>query len=89
MKILNLVYPEQSDIKYKISSFPDGQHQVDINLETVDFDTTMDYIPYIDWSKEIQIKSRLNNWIDIETTTSCTKEQCINQLKALLPKSYE
>jgi len=37
MKILNLVYPEQSDIKYKISSFPDGQHQVDINLETVDF----------------------------------------------------
>jgi ribose-phosphate pyrophosphokinase len=71
MKILNLVYPEQSDIKYKISSFPDGQHQVDINLETVDFDTTMDYIPYIDWSKEIQIKSRLNNWIDLEII-ACT-----------------
>jgi len=30
MKILNLVYPEKSDIKYKISKFPDGQQQVKI-----------------------------------------------------------
>lgn len=28
MKILNLVYPEKSDIKYKVNKFPDGQQQV-------------------------------------------------------------
>lgn len=30
MKILNLVYPEQSEIKWKPSKFPDGQQQVTI-----------------------------------------------------------
>lgn len=71
MQIINLVDLDKSDIKYKISPFPDGQHQVDIDLTTVNFDITMEGISYIDWSKEIQIKSRLNNWIDLEII-ACT-----------------
>jgi len=54
MVTLNLVYPELSDINYKISSFPDGQHQVNI--------LDLSYPA----GKEIRIYSRLNSWIDLE-----------------------
>lgn len=53
MKILNLVYSEFSEIKYKISNFPDGQQQVNIT----------------EWnslSLSVYIKSRLNNFKDLE-----------------------
>jgi ribose-phosphate pyrophosphokinase len=57
-KILNLVYPEKSDIKYKISKFPSGQQNIVLDLDT---------IPLFDTDKEeYQIKSRLNNWLDLE-----------------------
>lgn len=37
MKILNLVYPEKSDIKYKVSKFPDGQQNIVIDPFIIDF----------------------------------------------------
>jgi ribose-phosphate pyrophosphokinase len=70
MVTLNLVYPEASDIKYKLSSFPDGQHQV----------TILDLFPFT--GKDVTIKSRLNNWIDLEII-ACT----VASLRYLNPKS--
>lgn len=54
--ILNLVYPEKSDIKYKISKFPDGQQTVDlINVLRSQILT-----------KTVEIRSRLNDFKDLE-----------------------
>lgn len=65
MKVLNLVYPEKSDIKYKISKFPDGQQQVTI----LDIDYIKNSKSYQGGIIPIQIKSRLNNWLDLELIT--------------------
>ena len=54
--ILNLVDPEKSHIKYKISKFPDGQQTIDI----IDFTKSK----FIDGT--ISIWSRLNNFKDLE-----------------------
>lgn len=62
MKVINLVNLEKSEIKYKISKFPDGQQQVKIE--------TFTYIE-VPTDKSVQIKSRLNNWLDLELIT-CT-----------------
>lgn len=65
MKTLNLVYPDKSEIKYKISKFPDGQQQVTIgdigNLLECHYD------------KGVYIKSRLNNFLDLELIICATK----------------
>ncbi len=45
MKTLNLAYPEQSDIKFKIDKFPDGQQQVTITSIVV----TQTYLAYPNW----------------------------------------
>lgn len=71
MKTLNLVDLNKSDIKYKISKFPDGQQNVVIeNLEKE--------LVWADWHPigggsmkkwsypSVNIKSRLNNWLDLE-----------------------
>ena len=71
MITLNLVHPDKSDIKYKIQKFPDGQQNIVIeNLEKE--------LVWADWHSvgggsikkwaypAIQIKSRLNNWLDLE-----------------------
>jgi len=50
MKTLNLVSLENSEIKYKISKFPDGQQNIII------------FYPNF---KQVQIKSRLNNCEDL------------------------
>lgn len=83
MKILNLVYPEKSDVKFKVSKFPDGQQQVSIT----DLDSVM--VPI--WtsstsSKEgfirkegpkrvgsVTINSRLNNFLDLELIVCAVK----------------
>lgn len=59
MKVLNLVYSEKSDIKYKISKFPDGQQNIvlDTNISTKN---------YIENKGTVQIKSRLNNFLNLE-----------------------
>lgn len=59
MKILNLAYSEKSEIKFKISKFPDGQQNVTIELFKVKFGLAGLQLP-------IQIKSRLNNFQDLE-----------------------
>ena len=70
MKTLNLVYPNKSDIKYTISKFPDGQQQVTIISKIGDwFDDKV-------WFYEelpIQIKARLNNFLDLELIVCATK----------------
>ena len=37
MKTLDLTNPEKSDIKYKISKFPDGQQAITLDLENTLF----------------------------------------------------
>ena len=54
--ILNLVDQEKSDIKYKVSKFPDGQQTIDlINVLKSQLLT-----------KTVEIRSRLNNFKDLE-----------------------
>lgn len=77
MKILNLTNNETSDIKFEVSKFPDGQQQVKI--------LNFDYILKGNYSPEykleiskifqnsIQIKSRLNNFKDLELIICATK----------------
>ena len=72
MKILNLVYPENSDIKYQIQKFPDGQQNV--VLAKFEFKGLWGMVEgcrpnrcsYFTPSKSVLIKSRLNNWSDLE-----------------------
>lgn len=59
MKILNLVDESKSEIKYKISKFPDGQQN--IVIESGKWNYTDNIV--------VQIKSRLNNWLDLELIT--------------------
>ena len=54
MRKLNLADPERSDIGFKVSKFPDGQQQVLITEE--------DFLA----DAPVQIKSRLNNFKDLE-----------------------
>lgn len=54
--ILNLAYPEESQIKFTVSKFPDGQ-------QTIDLTDTTSLHRYID---AVQIKTRLNSFKDLE-----------------------
>lgn len=71
MRTLNLVYPENSDIKYTISKFPDGQQNIVIQevllrkaSGTLPCKYECDCINPANYP--YQIKSRLNNWLDLE-----------------------
>lgn len=65
MKILNLVDESKSDIKYKISKFPDGQNNIVLyNGIDSNFKVLKDSI-----KEGVIIKSRLNNWLDLELIT--------------------
>lgn len=57
MKTLDLTNQEDSDIKYKISKFPDGQQAITLDLENTIF---------ISESQSVVIKSRLNSFLDLE-----------------------
>lgn len=63
MIILNLIHSERSDIKYKISQFPDGQ-------QTVDLQEWMGITAYQD---PVKIKSRLNSFRDLELIICATQ----------------
>lgn len=65
MKILNLVNLKKSEIKYEIYKFPDGQQQIKII-------TKFNFHP-LDNQLPIQIKSRLNNFKDLELIICATK----------------
>lgn len=70
MKILNLVYPKKSDISYKISKFPDGQQNITFEhvFEIIEKEVrTLKFSnPQIAANHPWMIKSRLNNWLDLE-----------------------
>lgn len=62
---LNLVYQEASDIKYKVSKYPDGQQDITI--------TKLGIIKPSEPVNEIMIKSRFNNFKDLELIICATK----------------
>lgn len=62
MKVLNLVNKEESDIQYDVSKFPDGQQSVTI-LNSVKGTTLYTLLNH---NTDIQIKSRLNDFRDLE-----------------------
>jgi ribose-phosphate pyrophosphokinase len=71
MKVLNLAYPEKSDIKYVISKFPDGQSQVKIIPDSLKY--VLNDGTKTDWDvKFVEIKSRLNNFMDLELIVAAT-----------------
>ena len=57
MKTLDLTNLENSDIKYKISKFPDGQQSITLDLENTIFESG---------EQAVTIKSRLNSFLDLE-----------------------
>lgn len=61
MKTLNLADLQKSDIKYKISKFPDGQQNIVINPDDLDNYLNGKWIEH-----KVQIKSRLNSFFDLE-----------------------
>ena len=62
MIILDLVNPEKSQIKYKISQFPDGQQTVDLT----------DWNDLLRYEDAVKINSRLNTFKDLELIICAT-----------------
>ena len=79
MKILNLMYPEESEIKFKISHFPDGQQDVVIDNSPDEFGDKLPGYYYIAGKSRvyalnsIEIKSRFNSFKDLELIICVTK----------------
>lgn len=61
MKVLDLINKDTSEIKYEVSSFPDGQQQVKINMGSID--NNYERGKYM---TPVVIKARLNNFRDLE-----------------------
>jgi len=57
MKVLDLTNIEKSDIKYKVSKFPDGQQSITLDLENTGFEPG---------AQSVRIQSRLNSFLDLE-----------------------
>jgi ribose-phosphate pyrophosphokinase len=63
-KILNLAYPEKSDIKFRINRFPDGQQSVTLEMG-------MDHLT-AKYADAVKIYSRLNTFQDLELIICAT-----------------
>lgn len=63
MIILNLAYPENSQVEFKISKFPDGQQTVDL----------LDWSSIERYTDPVKIKSRLNSFRDLELIICATQ----------------
>jgi len=61
---LDLTNLEKSDIKYKISKFPDGQQTIDLDIA---------FYNHISKIEDVKIKSRLNNFKDLEIILCATQ----------------
>jgi ribose-phosphate pyrophosphokinase len=80
MKTLHLVYPEKSEIKYKISRFPDGQQSITIDPETAKESHWKITNNKGEWEEKgpfhparVTIHSRLNSWMDLEIIVCAVK----------------
>jgi ribose-phosphate pyrophosphokinase len=72
MKILNLTNLDTSDIKYHVSKFPDGQQNITINKENC-YESNYGYLLMTHEDCKVTIKSRLNNFQDLELIVCATK----------------
>ena len=70
MSILNLAYPENSPIEFKISQFPDGQQTIDL----------LDWSSIERYTDPVMIKSRLNSFRDLELIICAT--QAVRNVKS-------
>lgn len=67
MKVLNLVDISNSDIEYKKIQFPDGQQQIVINPLSIDLFASNNK------NHIVEVRSRLNNFQDLELIICATK----------------
>lgn len=70
MKSLNLMYPEESDVKFKILKFPDGQQDIIIPIEGI---IGAYWLNELLDKRNITIKSRFNSFKDLELIICATK----------------
>jgi len=89
MKVLNLTDSEKSEIKYKISKFPDGQQNVTILGRHYSWDKSGKlHLDMAGLPNGIQISSRLNNWSDLElivATTASLREMGVKRIFLYVP----
>lgn len=55
MRTLNLAYPEKTDIRFKVSKFPDGQ-------QTIDIETSRNFLQ----GEDIKLMARISTFRDLE-----------------------
>lgn len=87
MKILNLVDLAKSDIKYKISKFPDGQQNITIIGIEASFGGGLKRGYILDFVGVI-IQSRLNNFKDLElitATVACLRNLGVEKIHLYTP----
>jgi len=102
MLTINLANIEESDIKYKVSKFPDGQQNIIITPFELDKKVfwaipgntstphaSNSFQKYgLNTNKSVEIKSRLNNWLDLElivATVASLKELGIKEIHLYVP----
>jgi ribose-phosphate pyrophosphokinase len=59
--VLNLAYPDKSDIRFKVSKFPDGQQSITIESTS------------LVWGSDVTINSRLSTFRDLELIICANK----------------
>lgn len=87
MKILNLVNPNNSNIKYKISKFPDGQQNIVIQPTVIEKSGGDEWATDLN-IHNVTIKSRLNNWLDLELivcTVASLRELGVEEIHLYTP----
>lgn len=92
MKTLDLTSLDNSDIKYKIQNFPDGQKNIVINKMEINLSLIINTVniihQYPNKDTIIQIKSRLNNWLDLELiicTVASLRELGVEEIHLYIP----
>lgn len=87
MRVINLVDETKTDIKYKISQFPDGQQN--ITLKAYKFNDIWIATQLHQLSEEpVKIISHLNNFLDLEiiiATVACLRELDVEKIHLVTP----
>lgn len=89
MKVINLTDLEKSEIKYKVSKFPDGQQNITIiNIDGGRHNAMNGTGAFWISKEEIKIVSHLNNWLDLEiiiATVACLRELDVETIHLVVP----